>query len=187
MTHPSRSSAGRLLVAEPWLSDPNFARTVVFMIEHHREGAVGVVLNRPTEVAIAEVLADWQQLVNAPPVLHIGGPVEQGSVLGLGWSERDAPVVGWSEIIDRVGTLDLHVEPAMLVGELAAVRLFAGYSGWGPGQLDGELDEGAWFVVDALPPDVFDPDPETLWRRVLRRQPDELALLADMPLDVSVN
>jgi putative transcriptional regulator len=187
MTHPSRSTAGRLLVAEPWLSDPNFARTVVFMIEHHREGAVGVVLNRPTDVEISDVLSDWRELVSAPAVLHMGGPVSQSSVLGLGWNERSDAAVGWSEIIPRVGTVDLHVEPAMLAGDVDAVRLFAGYSGWGPGQLDGELEEGAWFVVDALAPDIFDPDPSTLWRRVLRRQPDDLALLADIPLDVSVN
>jgi putative transcriptional regulator len=185
--HPSRSTAGRLLVAEPWLEDPNFARATVFMIEHHPEGAVGVVLNRPTDLRIADVLSDWRELATEPALLYVGGPVSTNSVLGLGWRDRPGEVSGWNEILGPVGTVDLHADPATLFGELDGVRLFAGYSGWGPGQLDGELDQGAWFVVDAHPPDVFDRDPTTLWRRVLRRQPDKLKLLADMPLDVSVN
>ena len=94
---------------------------------------------------------------------------------------------GWSAVLERIGTLDLNIDPASLTGDIDAVRLFAGYSGWGPGQLDWELEEESWFVVDAEPSDVLDTDPESLWKRVLQRQPDRLALLAHFPPDISVN
>jgi putative transcriptional regulator len=187
MTHPSRATTGRLLLAQPHLDEPNFTRTVVFMIEHNADGAVGVVLNRPTDLRIDEVLADWRDLAGEPAVLFVGGPVSQSSVLGLAQIGEHGIAPGWSAVLGRIGTLDLNSDPAALVGELDAVRLFAGYSGWGPGQLDWELEEESWFVVDAEPVDVLDPDPESLWRRVLQRQPDRLALLAHFPLDISVN
>jgi putative transcriptional regulator len=187
MTHPSRATTGRLLVAQPHLADPNFDRAVVFMIEHNDEGAVGVVINRPTDLQIAEVLADWRGLAGEPAVLYVGGPVSQTSVLGLGQAAGRRPAIGWSAVLGSIGTVDLNTDPDVLAGELDAIRLFAGYSGWGPGQLDWELEEESWFVVDAEPGDVLDRDPETLWRRVLQRQPDRLALLAHFPADVSVN
>jgi putative transcriptional regulator len=189
VTHPSRATTGRLLLAQPQLTEANFERTVVFMLEHNDEGAVGVVINRPTDLRIAEVLADWRDLAADPAVLHVGGPVSQTSVLALGLTPMgsNAPVLGFGQVVGRIGTVDLNAPPEMLLGDLEAVRFFAGYSGWGAGQLDWELEDDSWFVVDAMDSDVLDPDPESLWRRVLQRQPDRLQLLAHYPPDVSVN
>jgi putative transcriptional regulator len=189
MTHPSKATTGRLLVAQPSLEDSNFDRTVVFMIEHNDEGALGVVLNRPTELLIAEVVPEWRDVAADPVVLHVGGPVGQTSVIALGLSLYDASSggTGFTPVVGRIGTVDLNAAPANVAPGVEGVRLFAGHSGWGPGQLDWELDVDSWFVVDAEPTDVLDPYPETLWRRVLQRQPDRLQLLAHYPPDIRVN
>lgn len=181
------SLAGKLLIAEPMMGDPNFERSVVFMIEHSAQGAVGVVLNHPTELEVAAVLPDWADFVTKPQVVYLGGPVQNDSVLALALPRGGAAPAGWSEVAAGVGSVDLHGPAADVGPELAEIRLFAGYSGWGPGQLDSELRQHAWLVVEALPADVFAPDPETMWRSVLRRQGGRLAMLADFPTHPSVN
>lgn len=181
------STAGRLLVAEPEMGDPNFDRTIVFMIDHTRDGAIGVVLNRPTDLPIRDVLTEWATYAAEPEVLFVGGPVSENAVIGLARRRADAPLPGWAQVADDIGTLDLHLDAVSMAGEIDALRLFAGYSGWGPGQLDFELDEGAWFIVDARPDDLFSAAPTELWRSVLRRQRDRLRLLADYPSDVTLN
>ena len=184
------STVGRLLIAEPMLGDPNFDRTVVLMIEHTPDGALGVVLNRPTDLDVDMVLEDWAPLAARPSVLYMGGPVEQNGVLALGRRHaRTAPVdiPGWTSILGEVGTVDLHLEPDELASSLAGVRFFAGYSGWGGGQLEAELAEGAWLVVPASSDDVFAPDPDAMWRAVLRRQGGKVAMLADFPAHPSLN
>jgi len=184
----SASTAGRLLIAEPMLGDPNFDRTVVLMIEHSAEGALGVVLNRPTELEVGAVLYEWADLAASPPVLYMGGPVEQNGVLALGRRRPDADdPPGWSPVLGEVGTVDLHREPDEVAGGLDGIRFFAGYSGWGGGQLEAELDEGAWLVVDAAAADVFAPDPVAMWQAVLRRQGGKTAMLADHPAHPSLN
>lgn len=179
-------AAGRLLVAEPLLGDPNFERTVVLVVEHTTEGALGLVLNRPTEVRVDAALPEWGVLASAPPVLHVGGPVEERS----GWCLAravDPPPQGFVTVLGDLGLVDLSVDPLELVGRLSDVRLYAGYSGWGPGQLDHELATGAWFVVDAEPTDPFVVDGGVLWQRILERQGGHLARLARVPPDLSVN
>jgi len=184
----STPTRGRLLVAGPPLEDPNFRRTVVFMIEHNDDGALGVVLNRPSPIDIADALPQWVGLAAAPPAVFIGGPVEQGAVLGLGRLVDDAAPEGLTPVHAGIGVLDLEADPARLLGDVGGVRLFTGYAGWGPGQLEAELAMGGWFVVDAEPSDVTTTAPDDLWRAVLRRQPDEdLALLALFPDDLSAN
>jgi putative transcriptional regulator len=175
-------------VAGPPLEDPNFRRTVVFMIEHNEEGALGVVLNRPSPIDLADALPQWADLAASPPTVFIGGPVEQGSVLGLGRLVEDAAPDGLTLVHAGIGVLDLEADPVRLLGEVGGVRLFTGYAGWGAGQLEGELAMGGWYVVDAEPEDVTTTAPDDLWRAVLRRQPDrDLALLALFPDDVSAN
>ena len=175
-------------MAGPPLEDPNFRRTVVFMIEHNDDGALGVVLNRPSPIDIADALPQWVGLAAAPPAVFIGGPVEQGAVLGLGRLVDDAAPEGLTPVHAGIGVLDLEADPARLLGDVGGVRLFTGYAGWGPGQLEAELAMGGWFVVDAEPSDVTTTAPDDLWRAVLRRQPDEdLALLALFPDDLSAN
>ena len=182
------STVGQLLIAEPLLGDPNFDRTVVLMIEHNDDGALGVVLNRPTDLEVDAVLSDWVGLAASPPVLYMGGPVEQNGVLALARRRRDQPEVpGWSPVLGDVGTVDLHLEPDELAAGLEGIRFFAGYSGWGSGQLEGELTEGAWLVVPAVADDVFAPDPDTMWRSVLRRQGGKVSMLAHFPAHPSLN
>ncbi len=182
------STVGQLLIAEPLLGDPNFDRTVVLMIEHSDDGALGVVLNRPTDLEVDAVLSEWAGLAASPPVLYMGGPVEQNGVLALGRrAGADVRVPGWTSVLGDVGTIDLHLEPHELADGLEGIRFFAGYSGWGGGQLEAELAEGAWLVVPAVADDVFAPDPDAMWRSVLRRQGGKVSMLADFPAHPSLN
>jgi putative transcriptional regulator len=178
---------GTLLIADPLPGDPNFERTVVLMIEHRTEGALGVVLNRPSDLEVGAVLEEWADLAAAPSVLYVGGPVEPNGVLALGRSSGDAVAPGWTPVVGDVGTIDLHLQPDEVAPRVAGIRFFVGYSGWGGGQLESELAEGAWLVVDAIADDVFAPDPETMWRSVLRRQGGKVSMLADFPVHPSLN
>jgi putative transcriptional regulator len=175
---PGLNTIGQLLIAEPLLSDPNFDRSVVLMIEHNDDGALGVVLNRPTDLEVDVVLSEWADLAASPRVLYMG----LGRRTGTG-----VEVPGWTRVLGNVGTVDLHLEPDDVAGGLTGIRFFAGYSGWGSGQLEAELDEGAWLVVPAVADDVFAPDPETMWRSVLRRQGGKVSMLANFPAHPSLN
>jgi putative transcriptional regulator len=181
------STVGKLLIAEPMLGDPNFDRTVVLMVEHNDEGALGVVLNRPTDLEVGTVLSEWADLAATPTVLYLGGPVEQNGVLALARRRGAGALPGWSPVVGDVGTIDLHLEPVDLAPGVEAVRFFAGYAGWGPGQLESELEEGAWLVVDARADDVFAADPDVMWRAVLRRQQGRVSMLAHFPAHPSMN
>jgi putative transcriptional regulator len=183
------SHQGRLLVATPVIGDANFDRTVVLVLEHGDDGALGLVLNRPTDVAVLDPLPEWDDLAAQPPVVFVGGPVEQGAAIGLARASVDDPVTaeGWSPVLERIGTLDLSRRPSDAGAGIEQVRVFAGYAGWGPGQLEGELSVDAWLPVDARPEDVLCDDPDALWSRVLRRQGGDLALLSYCPPDPSSN
>jgi putative transcriptional regulator len=179
------STARRLLVSVPTLHDANFFRSVVFMIEHNDDGALGVVLNQPTETRVDTVLDAWAPYAAAPAVAFVGGPVQQHEALiGLARVAALDPGDGdaWQPLVGRVGSVDLGRDPRDARPDVEAVRIFAGYSGWGPSQLEGELDAGGWFVVDAHPDDLLTPDPAGLWRAVLRRQGGDLAVSANYPL-----
>jgi putative transcriptional regulator len=185
--------AGRLLVATPMLGDPNFRRTVVLVVEDEAtEGTLGVVLNRPTEVTVAQVLEPWTALVSDPSVIFKGGPVSPNSALGLAMVPGGEEPVGWraldeTALVTRLGLVDLDTPPQLLAGGIASFRVFAGYAGWGPGQLQAEIEEGAWYVVAAEPADPFAPEPARLWGAVLRRTGGTLALMATYPDDPSLN
>lgn len=189
----SDPKAGKLLVATPLLGDPNFRRTVVLIVEHETsEGTLGVVLNRPTPIPVAQVLDQWTDLASDPSVVFKGGPVAPTSALALALIPGTDEPLGWRALdgapaLARLGLLDLDTPPSVLAPAIQSMRVYAGYAGWSPGQLEGEIDEGAWHVVSAQPGDVFVPDPESLWRAVLRRQEGELAFLATYPEDPSLN
>lgn len=181
------SLGGRFVVATPSLRDPNFEHAVVLLLEHGDGGALGLVLNRPSDVGVGEVLsgrpsdpveaerlAAWEPLVSAPTVVFVGGPVQAGqAMIGLG---RTAAASG---VVDGVDILDLGAGP--IGGSWSEVRLYTGYAGWGPGQLESELDAGGWFLVDGGDEDVFAADPAELWRGVLRRQGGIFRTIPDEP------
>jgi putative transcriptional regulator len=187
------SLGGRLLVATPLLGDPNFRRTVILIVEDDPdEGTLGVVLNRPTEVPLGQVLEAWTELVTGPPVVFRGGPVSPNSALALALARSGDEPLGWrslagSPLMARVGLVDLEAPPELLAGGITSFRVFAGYAGWGAGQLQAEIDEGAWYVLPGDPADAFIADPERLWPEVLRRQGGELALVATYPDDPVLN
>lgn len=178
------SLRGHLLIAGPTLLDPNFWRTVVLVGEHSEEGALGVVLNRSSETPVEEALPELTLLAEDLGAVHVGGPVQPSAVVVL--ADFVDPHAAETLVLDSVGFLPSEVEPDAL-GELRRARVYAGYAGWGPGQLDSELEEGSWIVEPALPDDVFTNDPEALWSDVLRRKGGPFAVLAAMPPDPSLN
>ena len=177
-----------LLVATPALLDPNFADTVVLLLDVDDNGALGVVLNRPSAVPVGEVLADWGEVVAEPGVLVHGGPVSTEGALAVGLLRQpdDAPV-GFREVYGQLGIVDLDTPVELVDGTLEGMRIFAGYAGWGAEQLVGEIEEGSWYVVPAQPADAFRGDTDYLWRDVLRRQPGELAWHSTRPVDPDLN
>ena len=181
------STAGRLLVATPPLVDPNFDRTVVYMVEHNDQGALGVVINRPTDEVALPGLEAWTDLACAPNVVFAGGPVEPSALIGLAYSSLPDRRDGWAVWRNGIGTVDLSREPYEIVPAVERIRLFRGYSGWAPWQLDAEMEAGAWIVVDAHHLDPFCDEPASLWREVLRRQGGRLSWLANAPDDLSAN
>src|SRR5215469_14553771 len=189
----SDPKAGKLLVATPLLGDPNFRRTVVLIVEHETsEGTLGVVLNRPTPILVAQVLDQWTDLASDPSVLFKGGPVAPTSALALALIPGTDEPLGWRALdgapaLARLGLLDLDTPPRLLEPAIKEMRVYAGYAGWSPGQLESEIEEGAWLVLTAKPGDVFAADPDQLWRQVLRRQDGETAFLATYPDDPAMN
>lgn len=179
---------GQLLVATPLLREPTFARAVVLMLEHDGDsGSLGVVINRPAAVEVAEVVPSVTDLVTAPQMVFEGGPVAPTTAIALGQAAPGAEPEGWLPVVPPLVTVDLDHDPALLAASLRHLRVFAGYAGWATGQLDGEIEEGAWYVVDALPADPFTSTPERLWADVLRRQGWPLSAVAVCPLDPSMN
>lgn len=179
---------GRLLVATPSLKDPNFDRTVVLLVAHEPGGALGVVLNRATEVRVRDVLGDWGLLAREPAVLFEGGPVQPDSAICLArLRDPSKRFKGFHQVSRAVGTIELSGDPERLRDVVSGIRVFAGYSGWGAGQLEEEIKSGSWFVFDALPGDAFVERPDDLWQMVLRRQGGMMAAVAHFPPDVSLN
>jgi putative transcriptional regulator len=167
---------GHLIVSSPKILDPNFRRTVVLIAEHTEEGAMGFVLNRPATVTVGDAVPDLEWLADAADQVHVGGPVAAQSVIVL--AEFDDP-----SLAAMVVTGDVDA----LASATRRKRVFAGHSGWGPGQLEAELEDDSWIVVGGLPDDVFCDDPDALWRRVLQRAGGEHVLMATLPMDPSLN
>lgn len=183
--------AGALLVATPELRDPNFRRTVVYLVAHSSEdGTVGVILNRPSETAVQNVLPEWAGHTTRPHALYAGGPVQTSAAMCLGVcrigiNPRDvAGVVG---VVGPVVMVDLDGDPEALSSSLRGMRIYAGRAGWDPQQLIDEVVEGAWHVVPGLPGDILAGPRADLWFTVLRRQSFPLAWLAYHPGDLSRN
>ena len=179
------SLRGQLLVAGPTLLDPNFRRTVVLVCEHSEEGALGLVVNRATSLEVAEAVPELGDVLGDGARLWSGGPVQPQSIVLL--ADLDDPPEDALMVVGGVGLVlqgadleDLDLGPR-------GARAFLGYAGWGPGQLESELERDDWIVVDAEPDDAFADDADNLWGRVLARKGGEYALLARMPPDPSLN
>jgi putative transcriptional regulator len=174
---------GQLLISSPALIDPNFRRTVVLITHHDEEGAMGLVLTRPSEVRAEDAVPELASLPGAGDVVHVGGPVQPEAIMALAeFEDVDdalAPIVG------SVGFVS--AEAAVEELSVRRIRVFAGYSGWGAGQLEAELEEPSWIVADAVPDDAFATDPDELWRTVLQRKGSKFALIAAMPFDPRLN
>ena len=182
----SGSTKGRLLVAAPALDDGVFDRTVVYMLEHNTEGALGVVINRPSAETDVPGLGAWETLLSPPAVVFSGGPVEPDVMIGLAVADG-RPGSSWTPINGQVGSIDLSTDPNEVAPVIDRARVFRGYAGWAPGQLESEIEEESWIIEPALPDDVFTGEPEDLWSAVLRRKGGPFAVLALMPPDPSRN
>ena len=186
----NRVRAGTLLLANIDLFEPTFRRSVIYVVEHNDGGTLGVVLNRPSETAVYNVLPQWTDLVAKPKTMFIGGPVKRDAALCLGTLRVGADpdgVEGLRHVAGRIVMVDLDADPEMIATSVEAVRIFAGYSGWTIGQLEGEIERDDWIVLSALPSDVLVGPRVDLWSRVLRRQPLPLSKLATHPIDLSRN
>ncbi|HEV2592704.1 MAG TPA: YqgE/AlgH family protein [Gaiellaceae bacterium] len=177
------SLQGKLLVSSPALIDPNFRKTVVLITHHDEEGAMGLVLSRPSEVAAVDAVPALRGVPGAADPVFVGGPVHPDAFMALAEfvdiSESAAPIFG------DIGFMPAGTDPAEL--DVRHVRLFAGYAGWAPGQLEAELDEPSWIVVAAEAGDPFADDPDALWRDVIHRKGGPFSLMENMPFDPGLN
>jgi putative transcriptional regulator len=174
---------GKLLVSSPALIDPNFRKTVVLITHHDEDGAMGLVLSRPSDVAAADAVPSLDGLPGSDDPVFVGGPVQPLAFMVL--AEFDDLEQAAATVFARVGFMHAESEPEEL--SISRFRLFAGYSGWGAGQLEAELAEPSWIVVDAEPDDAFADDPDELWRTVLHRKGGPFELMEHMPFDPGLN
>ncbi|MCW3001660.1 MAG: hypothetical protein JWQ20_958 [Conexibacter sp.] len=179
------SLQGQLLVASPTLSDPNFARAVVAIANHDEDGALGIILNRPSDTEVSDAVPELEDVVDSDAVVFVGGPVQPASIVVL--AEFEDPAEAAFLVVEGIGLVSERTGLERLDTVTARRRVFAGYAGWGPGQIEAELETEDWIVEPALPQDVFAEDPIGLWGRVLDRKGGQFSLLARMPADPSMN
>jgi putative transcriptional regulator len=177
---------GRLLISEPFLPDPNFERTVVLLCEHNDEGSFGFVLNKPSILKVTEVMEDISSFEN---IVYVGGPVQQDT---LHFIHRNANVNNAVEIAGNV-YWGGEFENLILLGETKQIsgndiRFFLGYSGWGPGQLEAELEQDSWIVCDFVTDQLlFDTDPQLMWRKALENMGGRFSVYSNYPTDPRLN
>jgi putative transcriptional regulator len=178
------SARGQLLIAGPGLLDPNFWRTVVLIVEHSDEGALGLVLNRPSETTVGEAVTELEQLLDVDDPLYVGGPVQPSALIVLAEFNQpdEAALLAFDDIGVLAGGAQEHPDVSVRRG-----RAFVGHAGWGPGQLDDEVERGDWILEPAQREDAFSGVPQDLWSTVLTRKGGSYALVARMPPDPSVN
>jgi putative transcriptional regulator len=178
------SARGKLLIAGPGLTEENFWRTVVLIVEHSPEGALGLVLNRPSETTVGDAVSELRELLDVEEPLFVGGPVATTALIVL--AEFDSPEEAALISFEDIGVL----ASGAIEAEAPSIRRgrgFVGHAGWGPGQLDSEVERGDWIIEPARRGDAFTESPEELWEAVLTRKGGSYALVARMPPDPSVN
>ena len=177
-----------MLVATPLLDDPHFSRTVVYLLEHDGGGTVGVVLNRPSHTPVGQVLPDWHDAVSGPAVVFGGGPVQPDGALCLGQLRDNTAEQMSKEVVDGISTIDLDGDVTVIAPRARRLRVFAGHAGWAEGQLADELAQGAWWVFEGSPADLFSAEPRVMWRPGARSPTRAVVLrLATYPEDASLN
>jgi putative transcriptional regulator len=179
------SLKGQLLLASPGLFDPNFRRAVILVTEHNEEGAAGLVLNRPSPTTVADAVPDLMPLVADDERVFVGGPVQESAVLVL--AEFDDPDEAAMLVVDDIGFVPGDGDFSLLAGSTRRARVFAGYAGWGPGQLEAELEESSWIVESSTGPGLFPEPDDDLWASVLRDKGGLYRVVALMPEDPSLN
>lgn len=190
MSTDAELKPGSLLVATPRLGDPNFRRTVVYLIAHNERGSIGIVINRPSDTAVHTVLQAWGPHASRPPVVYMGGPVQTDAAMALGVLRDTADVAALSfteHVAGPVVLVNLDTEPEVALPHLRGLRIFAGHAGWSEGQLEAEIADGAWEDLPGLPDDVLTGPMVDVWFRVLRRQGWPQALAAYHPGELSRN
>lgn len=181
---------GMLLVAAPGMFSPDFARTVILVLEHDHDHTLGVILNRRSEIALANIIPEWADLAAKPQALHIGGPVSPESAVGVGVTHSHVDIASnpnFTRLANRLVLVNLQAQPDEVADDLEGMRIFGGYSEWAPGQLDDEIARGDWFVAPALPSDAVAAAGADVWGDVMRRQAMPLPLFATFPKDVEDN
>jgi putative transcriptional regulator len=173
--------AGQFLVATPIIAAPPFARSVVLMLEHDDSGAIGLMLNSPTDLLVSEHLPEIDGRLSAPPHVFLGGPVSSDTAITLGRGHgveflRPSALPG-------IGIVDIETG----TDSLETLRVFAGYAGWDPTQLEAEIEEGAWWVLFPDLDEIFTSDIEGMWERTVERGPGTLPLYTTYPNDPSTN
>jgi putative transcriptional regulator len=179
------SLQGHLLVASPMLGDPNFARTVVAIANHDEDGALGIVLNRPSDTEVGEAVPELEGVVDGDEIVYVGGPVQPASIVVV--AEFEDPAEAAFLVVGDIGLVSDRTGLERLGDATARRRIYAGYAGWGPGQLEAEIEREDWILEPARPEDVFADDALDLWSRVLERKGGQFRLVARMPPDPSVN
>jgi len=175
------TSAGQFLVATPIIAAPPFARSVILMLEHDESGAFGLILNAATIIPVADHLPEIAHLASEPPSVFVGGPVGSDMAIILGRSgtadfQRPTP-------FGNIGIIDVDGIPP----DLDALRVFAGYAGWTPWQLDAEIDDGSWWVVPTDRSLIFSAETSDMWERVVSAAPGTIPFHRTFPHDLSAN
>lgn len=184
---PHKTTAGKLLIATPAIGDDNFEQSIIYMLHHDLDGALGVVINRPSELQVDELLPRWADLTTVPALIFSGGPVETNGFIGVARAVGPQP----DDVVEVPGTnvvtVDLEGDPALTAAHTDRLRIFRGYAGWGAHQLDTELNAGSWFTVISDPGDLWSEAPGDLYEQVLRRQSGDMRWFANAPLDPKQN
>lgn len=181
---------GMLMLAAPGMLSDEFARSVVLIVEHNLQHTLGVVLNRRSEIAVANALPQWIDYVAKPQALYLGGPLGPQAAIGIGVTAGGTVIEDHPEftrLANRLVHVDLRADPTDIDGHLEGMRIFAGYAEWEPGQLDEEIERGDWYVAPALPSDVIAPAGADLYSDIMRRQPMPLPLFSTFPADIDDN
>ncbi len=182
ITNLNKSLAGRILIAPPGLQDSQFSASLTLILEHSSEGALGVIINRPSLTEVGEYFPEWEEMAS-PGFVFAGGPVDHDALIAIGRSDNHK-----GQLVLGAHSIDLDEQPLLVAATgIEEVRVFSGYAGWGVNQLEREIENNAWWLADATIDDLFTHDPANLWSTVLKRQGGDMQWFAHYPENASLN